>query len=102
MHGNDTWFLIMAKVTEDERWTAVLLPPSSTPVVDDTVVETEKDTAKETHISESEKSSETVGQFISRLGLNREEADVVEDLLKTHDFVKEKDLIENVIRASKE
>ena len=84
----------------------MLLPPSSTPVVDDTVVETAKDiadkTANGTGISESDKSSETVGQFISRLGLNREEAEVVEDLLKTHDFVKEKDLIENVIRASKE
>ena len=82
MHGNDTWFLIMAKVTEDERWTAVLIPPSSTSVVndtvddtvDDTVVETAKDTADKTangtDISESDKSSETVGQFISRLGLN--------------------------------
>ena len=73
----------------------MLLPPSSTL---DTLLE---DNAG-TDISESDKSSETVAQFISRLGLNREEAEVVEDLLKTHDFVKEKDLIENVIRASRD
>ena len=72
-----------------------MLPPSSTL---DTLLE---DNAG-TDISESDKSSETVAQFISRLGLNREEAEVVEDLLKTHDFVKEKDLIENVIRASRD
>ena len=82
----------LAKVTDDERWTAVLLPPSST-------LDTLEDI---TDISESDKSSESVAQFISRLGLNREEAEVVEDLLKTHDFRKEKDLIENVIRASRD
>ena len=72
----------------------MLLPPSST-----------LDTLQEnvgSDISESDKNSETVAQFISRLGLNREEAEVVEDLLKTHDFRKEKDLIENVIRASRD
>ena len=73
----------------------MLLPPSSTL---DTLLENNAGT----DISESDKSSETVAQFISRLGLNREEAEVVEDLLKTHDFVKEKDLIENVIRASRD
>ena len=108
-------------MTEDERWTAVLLPPS--PVVDavedtgndtpedtgkDTVEDTDKDTGKDAAdnaatggAGKSAKSSETVEQFISRLGLNRDEAEVVEDLLKTHDFVKEKDLIESVIRTAK-
>ena len=104
-------------MTEDERWTAVLLPPS--PVVDavedtgndtaeDTVEDTGKDTGKDTAdnaatggVGKSAKNSETVEQFISRLGLNRDEAEVVEDLLKTHDFVKEKDLIESVIRTAK-
>ena len=116
-------------MTEDERWTAVLLPPS--PVVDavedtgndtpedtgndtaedngkDTGKDTDKDTGKDTAdnaatggVGKSAKSSETVEQFISRLGLNRDEAEVVEDLLKTHDFVKEKDLIESVIRTAK-
>ena len=79
---------------DDERWTAVLLPPSST-------LDTLEDNVG-SNISESDESSETVAQFISRLGLNREEAEVVEDLLKTHDFRKEKDLIENVIRASRD
>ena len=104
-------------MTEDERWTAVLLPPS--PVVgavedtgndtaEDTVEDTDKDTGKDAAdnaatggAGKSAKSSETVEQFISRLGLNRDEAEVVEDLLKTHDFVKEKDLIESVIRTAK-
>ena len=104
-------------MTEDERWTAVLLPPS--PVVDaveetgndtpedtgkDTVEDTGKDTADNAAtggVGKSAKSSETVEQFISRLGLNRDEAEVVEDLLKTHDFIKEKDLIESVIRTAK-
>ena len=104
-------------MTEDERWTAVLLPPS--PVVDaveetgndtpedtgkDTVEDTGKDTADNAAtggVGKSAKSSETVEQFISRLGLNQDEAEVVEDLLKTHDFVKEKDLIESVIRTAK-
>ena len=131
---------------EDERWTAVLLPP--TRIVDsvegtgkDTMEDTGKDTGKDTvedtgkdtgkdgveHIGndtvkdtadniakktmdgiakggvgESDKSSETVEQFITRLGLNREEAEVVEDLLKTHDFIKEKDLIESVIRTARD
>ena len=48
------------------------------------------------------KSNETVEQFISRLGLNQEEAEVVEDLLKTHNFVKEKDMTESVIKTAKD
>ena len=105
-------------MTEDERWTAVLLPPS--PVVDaveetgndtpedtgkDTVEDTGKDTADNAAtggVGKSAKSSETVEQFITRLGLNQEEAEVVEDLLKTHDFIKEKDLIESVIRTARD
>ena len=69
---------------------------------DNTGKKTVDDTAKGPSVSESEKSSETVDQFISRLGLNRDEAEVVEDLLKTHDFLKEKDLIESVIRAARD
>ena len=70
----------------------------------DTVEDTGKDTADNAAtggVGKSAKSSETVEQFISRLGLNQDEAEVVEDLLKTHDFVKEKDLIESVIRTAK-
>ena len=114
-------------MTEDERWTAVLLPP--TPIVDtadtgndteedawnDTGKDTAEDTGKDTADNTAKKmmdgtpqrgpsvgESETVDQFISRLGLTREEAEVVENLLKTHDFLKEKDLIENVIRTARE
>ena len=85
------------------------MPPS--PVVDaveekgnDAPEDTGKDTADNAAmggVGKSAKSSETVEQFISRLGLNRDEAEVVEDLLKTHDFIKEKDQIESVIRTAK-
>ena len=75
----------------------------------DTMKDTADNTAKKTvdgtadgGVGKSDKSSETVEQFITRLGLNREEAEVVEDLLKTHDFIKEKDLIESVIRTARD
>ena len=96
------------------------MPPTTfVDTVKDIVEDTEEDTGKDTVKGNGKNtkkivgviadggtsigdSNETVEQFISRLGLSQEEAEVVEDLLKTHNFVKEKDMIESVIKTAKD